>query len=59
MPRAGLLSERRKRKLSNGFGARWFGVIGELEDTIKKALEVKQRILFGIWLGEASGEGLS
>jgi len=47
MPRAGLLSERRKRELSNGFGAKWFRVIGELEDMIEKALEIKQRTLFG------------
>jgi len=43
-----LLSERRKRELSNGFGAKWFRVIGELEDMIEKALEIKQRTPFGI-----------
>ena len=34
-------------------------MIGELEDMIEKALEIKQRTLFGIGLGEASSEGLS
>ena len=40
-PRAGLLSERRTRELSNGFGAKWFRVIGELEDMVEKAIEIK------------------
>jgi len=50
MPRAGLLSKRRKRELSKGFGANWFRVIGELEDMIAKAQEIKQRTLFGMGL---------
>jgi len=56
-PRAGLLSERRKRELSNGFGAKWFRVIGELEDMIEKALEIKQRTLFGIGLARHLAKG--
>jgi len=35
---------------SNGFGAKWFQVIGELEDMIEKALEIKQRTLSGMGL---------
>ena len=50
MPRAGLLSECRTRELINGFDAKWFRVIGKLEDMIEKALEVKQRKLFGMGL---------
>ena len=57
MPRAGLLSERRKRELSNGFGAKWFRVIGELKDMIEKALEIKQRTLFGIGLARRLANG--
>jgi len=57
MPRAGLLSERRTRELSNGFGAKWFRVIGELEDMIEKALEIKQRTLFGIGLARRLAKG--
>jgi len=57
MPRAGLLSERRKRELSNRFGAKWFRVIGELEDMIEKALEIKQRTLFGIGLARHLAKG--
>jgi len=57
MPRAGLLSERWNRKLSNGFGAKWFRVIGELEDMIEKALEIKQRTLFGIGLARRLAKG--
>jgi len=57
MPRAGLLGERRKHELSNGFGAKWFRVIGELEDMIEKALEIKQRTLFGIGLARHLAKG--
>jgi len=57
MPRAGLLSERRKRELSNGFGAKWFRVIGELEEMIEKAIEIKQRTLFGIGLARNLTKG--
>jgi len=57
MPRAGLLSERRTRELSNGFGARWFRVIGEVEDMIEKALEITQRTLFGIGLARHLANG--
>jgi len=57
MPRAGLLSERSTRELSNAFGAKWFRVIGELEDMIEKALEIKQRTLFGIGLARRLARG--
>jgi len=57
MPRAGLLSERRKRELSNGFGAKWFRVIGELEDMIEKSLEIKQCPLFGMGLTRHLAKG--
>jgi len=56
-PRAGLLIERRTRELSNGFGAKWFRVIGELEDMIEKALEIKQRTLFGKGLARSLAKG--
>jgi len=42
MPTAALLSARRKRQLSNGLGAKWFRVIGKLEELIEKALGIKQ-----------------
>jgi len=57
MPRAGLLSERRKRELSNGFGAKWFRVIGELEEMIEKTIEIKQRTLFRIRLARHLAKG--
>ena len=57
MPTAGLLSARRKRELSNGFGAKWFWVIGELEELIEKALGIKQRTLFGIGLARHLAKG--
>ena len=43
----------RVQGFDEGFGARWFRVIGELEDMIEKALAIKQRTLFGAlaWLG--------
>jgi len=34
--------------LRKRFDAKWFRVIGELEELIEKALEIKQRRLFGI-----------
>ena len=40
-----------------GFGAKWFRVIGELEDMIEKALEIKQRTLFGIGLARHLAKG--
>jgi len=40
----------RVQAFGEGFGAKWFRVIDELEDMIEKALEVKQRTLFGIGL---------
>jgi len=52
-----LLSERRTRELSNGFGAKWFRVIGELEAMIEKALEIKQQTLFGIGLARSLAKG--
>ena len=52
-----MLSERRTRELSNGFGARWFRVIGEVEDMIEKALEITQRTLFGIGLARHLANG--
>ena len=55
--RAGLLSERRTRELSNGFCAKWSRVIGELEGMIEKALEIKQRALFGIGLARQLARG--
>ena len=57
MPRAGLLSERRKREFSNGFSAKWFRVIGELEDMIEKAIAIKQRTLFGMGLARHLAKG--
>jgi len=35
----------RVQGFGEGFGAKWFRVIGELEDMIEKALEIKQRTL--------------
>jgi len=58
-PRAGLLSERRPRELGNGFGAKWFFLVGEREDLIEKALKIKQRTLFGIGLARNFGEAPS
>jgi len=57
MPRAGLLIERRTREPCNGFGAKWFRVIVELEDMIEKALEIKQRTLFGMGLPKHLAKG--
>jgi len=57
MPRDGLLRERRKRELSNGLGAKWFRVIGELEDMIEKTLEIKQRKLFKTGLARRLARG--
>ena len=45
------------RELSNGFGAKWFRVSGELEDVIEKAIEIKQRRLFGIGLARRLTKG--
>jgi len=41
----------RVQAFGDGFGAKWFLVFGELEDMIEKALEIKQRTVFGIGLG--------
>jgi len=40
----------RVQGFAEGFGDKWFRVIGELEDMIEKALEIKQRTLFAIGL---------
>lgn len=43
-----------QKGFGDGFGARWFRVVGELEAMIEKAREIKQRILFGIGLARVS-----
>ena len=47
----------RVQGFGEGFGAKWFRVIGELEDMIEKALEIKQRTLFGIGLARRLAKG--
>ena len=47
----------RVQGFGEGFGAKWFRVIGELEDMIEKALEIKQRTLFGIGLARHLAKG--
>jgi len=47
----------RVQGFAEGLGAKWFRVIGELEDMIEKALEIKQRTLFGIALARHLAKG--
>ena len=47
----------RVQAFGEGFGAKWFRVIGELEDMIEKALEIRQRTLFGIGLAGRLAKG--
>ena len=47
----------RVQAFGEGFGAKWFRAIGELGDMIEKALEIKQRTLFGIGLARHLAKG--
>ena len=47
----------RVQGFAEGFGDKWFRVIGELEDMIEKALEIKQRTLFSIGLARHLAKG--
>jgi len=47
----------RVQGFAEGFGAKWFRVIGELEDMIEKAIEIKQRMKFGIGLASHLAKG--
>ena len=47
----------RIQAFGEGFGAKWFRVIGELEDMIEKTKEIKQRTLFGIGLARHLAKG--
>ena len=60
LDKLGLNSEHwahRVQGFGEGFGAKWFRVIGELEEVIEKALEIKQRTLFGIGLARHLAKG--
>jgi len=50
-------SAHRVQAFAEGFGAKWFRVFGELEDMVEKALEIKQRTLFGIGLARRLANG--
>jgi len=53
----GLNAEHCVQEFGEGFCAKWFRVIGELEDMIEKAIEIKQRTLFGIGLARRLAKG--